>query len=64
MKLQDLYKLEKNPDGSFNISLEEKERFEENFQDYLEIRYAVRHNTYVNDMYAKLLSYSQWFNKI
>ncbi len=64
MKLNELYKFTENANGTYTISADEFKRFEQNFEDYLQIRYALKHNNYVNDMYTKLYEYSKWYNKI
>ena len=64
ISLQDLYKFQQNEDGSFILSQDEYERFIENFDDYLQIRYAIKSNAYAKDQYDKLYIYSKWFNDI
>lgn len=62
--LHDLYHFDKNVDGSYTMTQEEFTRFVDNFNDYLEIRYAIKYNPYAKDIYDKLYFYSKWFNEI
>jgi hypothetical protein len=64
ISLQDLYKFTKTSDGFYMITEEEFTRFEQNFQDYLEMRHALKHNKFIEDQYEKLYVYSKWFNEL
>jgi|688.fasta_scaffold2782195_1 hypothetical protein len=62
--LTDLYKFIKNEDGSYTIDSEEFARFQQNFDDYLHIRHAIKDNPFTKDQYDKLYVYSKWYNEL
>jgi len=64
LQLEELYKVTYNSDGSVTLSFEEYKRFEQNFQEHLNIKKAIKCNDFAKDIYHKLLEYSIWYNNL
>lgn len=62
--LYDLYKITTNVDGSITMSVEERLRFEQNFQDFLLLSKVAKYNEFVQVHMDQLVAYSKWFDRL